>query len=111
MKLGLLHNIVPTLTALSVGFSLSAVSACSATDTRKALDVTKITLDIGDAICQVLEQHPEMPDKVRIACQYVDKADGLSHLFLATVPKAQAHAMGYRMACGSSAPAASSSSK
>lgn len=34
-----------------------------------------------------------------MVCQYVDKADGLSHLVVASIPKSQAIAMGYRMPC------------
>lgn len=93
----IVHRLVPSFIALSVGFGLSAVASCTAAAQTTVKDVTRTTLDIGDAICQVLVQDPNMPDKLKLACQYVDKADGLSHLLLATVPKSQATAMGFKI--------------
>lgn len=51
----------------------------------------KTALDVGDAVCQELEQQPET-DYVRFTCAAVDVASGVSRVFLAKVKKQDAHA-------------------
>jgi hypothetical protein len=95
----ILHRVVPTLSALTVGFSLSAVASCTGASQQKAKDVTTTVLDAGSAICQAIANAPGMPDAVKVICEYVDKADGLAKIFIATVPRAQAKAMGMVLPC------------
>ena len=42
-------------------------------------------LDVGDAVCETLLAEDVGGDKVRLVCKYVDKADSVARIFMATV--------------------------
>lgn len=58
LGIGIYAATVPVL-CLSIG---TVLGACSASQTKTAINVSKLTLDVGDAICQVLETDPNVPD-------------------------------------------------
>lgn len=105
----LLQRLVPTAFALVTGASLSGVASCTTSTQQKVVNVGTTVLDAGSAVCQAIASVPGMPDAVKVICEYVDKADGLSKIFVATIPRTQARAMGMVLPCAP-APVAPSAS-
>ena len=100
----ILPHLAVSAFAVAVGLFGSTLVSCSSTGLQKGLSTGGKALDIGDTICDAIES--ELPDKLRVLCRYIDAADKTSHVFLATVPKADAAKFGVRAPC-SPAPAAS----
>lgn len=101
----LLQRLVPTVFALATGGALSGVASCTASTQQKVVSVGTTVLDAGSAVCQAIANAPGLPDAVKVICEYVDKADGLAKIFVATIPRTQAAAMGMKLPC-SAAPEA-----
>lgn len=89
------YNLSCTVIALAVGFSLSACNWFGSQGAKTGAEV----LSGVDVVCHALENSFDVPDNVRVACQYVDKVDGVSKVFFAKVPQKDAVKMGVRAPC------------
>lgn len=89
--------LAPVALSLTTGFGLTAASTATA-GCAEMKPITKTVLDGGDAICEALIDNGLAGEKVTLVCEYVDKADGLSHVFLMRVPREHVEKMGLKAA-------------